>query len=111
LEHGPIGIWAHLKPVLSFVRDQYPAIRHLTFWSDGPSSQYKQKGNFFRLCSDPFSAGSLADMLKSSSFMLVLVCKTISGFPAALRMLFAAYYNLNIAYPSDVAVSMEFRQR
>jgi len=57
LNHGPIGIWAHLKPVLSFIREQYPAVRHLLFWSDGPSSQYKQKGNFFRLCSDPFLAG------------------------------------------------------
>lgn len=56
-EHGPIGIWAHLKPILDFIREQYPAVHHLTFWSDGPSSQYKQKGNFYRLCKDPFLAG------------------------------------------------------
>ena len=57
LEHGPFGIWVHLKPILGFIREQYPAVKHVIFWSDGPTSQYKQKGNFFRICNDPFLAG------------------------------------------------------
>ena len=28
-----------------------------TFWSDGPSTQYKQKNNFARLCTEPFQYG------------------------------------------------------
>lgn len=57
LEHGPIGIWAHLKPVLKLIKDQYAEVKHLIFWSDGPSSQYKQKNNFYRLSLDPFMEG------------------------------------------------------
>lgn len=32
-------------------------MKHLIFWSDGPSSQYKQKNNFCRLSLDPFIEG------------------------------------------------------
>ena len=57
LTHGPVGIWAHLSPVLDCIKKEYPQVKHLTFWSDGPSSQYKQKGNFYRLSTDPFDHG------------------------------------------------------
>jgi len=53
LDHGPAGIWAHLKPILHYIQKEYPTVQHLTFWSDGPSSQYKQKKNFFRFSTDP----------------------------------------------------------
>ena len=57
LIHSPVGIWAHLGPILDCIRKEYPQVKHLTFWSDGPSSQYKQKRNFFRLSTDPFDHG------------------------------------------------------
>ena len=57
LDHGPAGIWAHLKPVVGYIRDNYPDVKHLTFWSDGPTAQYKQKNNFIRLCTEPFEYG------------------------------------------------------
>jgi len=57
LDHGPAGIWAHLKPILHYIQKEYPTVQHLTFWSDGPSSQYKQKKNFFRFSTDPFDEG------------------------------------------------------
>lgn len=46
-EHGPPGIWAHLEPVLDWLRKDYPNIQVLHFFSDGPSTQYKQKKNFY----------------------------------------------------------------
>jgi len=57
LQHGPVGIWAHMKPVLRYIRTEFPQVQNLTFWSDGPSSQYKQKKNFFLLSTVPFAMG------------------------------------------------------
>lgn len=57
LQHGPVGIWAHLKPVLEYIRTEFPQVKNLTFWSDGPSSQYKQKKNFLLLSTVPFAMG------------------------------------------------------
>ena len=57
LDHGPAGIWAHLKPVLSYIQKNHPDVKHVTFWSDGPTTQYKQKNNFIRLCTEPFEYG------------------------------------------------------
>ena len=57
LEHSPVGIWAHLKPVLWYIQHELPYVEHITMWSDGPSTQYKQKNIFFRLCTDPFTYG------------------------------------------------------
>ena len=57
LDHGPCGIWAHLKPVLEYVLETFPQVKHVNFWSDGPTAQYKQKKNFARICADPFKFG------------------------------------------------------
>lgn len=52
--HGPEAIWAHLDPILEHIRSAYPYINTpsytLHFHSDGPTSQYRQKMNFFLLC-------------------------------------------------------------
>lgn len=32
-------------------------MKYVSFWSDGPTAQYKQKKNFARLCADPFKFG------------------------------------------------------
>lgn len=50
LEHGPGGIWAHLDPILEYLKECAPQVSILHFFSDGPSSQYKQKNNFYLLC-------------------------------------------------------------
>lgn len=41
-EHGPAAIWAHLKPILEYLKTKYPDVSTVHFFSDGPSSQYKQ---------------------------------------------------------------------
>lgn len=55
--HDPSAIWAHLYPVLDMVKEKFPLVQRLHFFSDGPATQYKQKGNFFLLCTEPFKRG------------------------------------------------------
>lgn len=45
-EHNPFSIWAHLTPVINTLKYQYPQINKIHFFSDGPSTQYRQKLNF-----------------------------------------------------------------
>ena len=44
---SPAAIWEHLNPVLDHVQATYPDVSVVHFFSDGPCTQYKQKGNFF----------------------------------------------------------------
>lgn len=46
-EHGPEAIWAHLEPILNHIRKEFPTVSAVHFFSDGPTSQYKQKKNFY----------------------------------------------------------------
>ncbi|XP_049886327.1 uncharacterized protein LOC126380771 [Pectinophora gossypiella] len=48
--HDPPAIWAHLLPVLKMIKAKTPTIDTIHFYSDGPSSQYRQKKNFYLLC-------------------------------------------------------------
>ncbi|KAK3085700.1 hypothetical protein FSP39_007459 [Pinctada imbricata] len=45
--HGPAAIWAHLHPVLEWIRSDMPHIDTIHFVSDGPTTQYRTKSNFF----------------------------------------------------------------
>ncbi|KAK3751915.1 hypothetical protein RRG08_047188 [Elysia crispata] len=47
LKHTPSAIWAYLEPILTEVKSKYKIIDVVHFFSDGPSSQYRQKSNFF----------------------------------------------------------------
>ncbi|WAR31462.1 hypothetical protein MAR_034004 [Mya arenaria] len=47
LVHGPEAVWAHLKPILTKIKTKYPKITKLEIFSDGPVTQYRQKGNFY----------------------------------------------------------------
>lgn len=48
LDHGPAAIWAQLEPILKLIKYEY-GIEVVHFFSVGPSSQYKQKKNFYLL--------------------------------------------------------------
>lgn len=50
LEHGPAAIWAHLNPVIEHIKNMHGDVNVLHFFSDGPTSQYRQKGNFYKFC-------------------------------------------------------------
>lgn len=47
IEHGPSAIWAHLNPILKYLKSSYDIVDTLHFFSDGPCSQYRQKKNFY----------------------------------------------------------------
>ncbi|XP_030251615.1 uncharacterized protein LOC115568462 [Sparus aurata] len=59
---GPPAIWQHLHPVLDYLQAQHPQVSVLHFLSDGPCTQYKQRGNFFLFATEldrrGFKAGS-----------------------------------------------------
>lgn len=44
---GPPAIWQHLEPVLDYIQAHHPSVSVVHFFSDGPCTQYRQKGNFF----------------------------------------------------------------
>ena len=58
--HDPSAIWAHLSPIMKKVRQDHPAVDVVYFVSDGPTTQYRCKGNFFLMCTLPFDWGFTA---------------------------------------------------
>ncbi|KAL3283956.1 hypothetical protein HHI36_018124 [Cryptolaemus montrouzieri] len=48
--HNPVSIWAHLHPVISSIKTDYPQTKRVHFFSDGPATQYRQKLNFHFIC-------------------------------------------------------------
>lgn len=46
-DHSPEAIWAHLKPILTHICEKSPEIDTVHVFSDGPTTQYRQKKNFF----------------------------------------------------------------
>lgn len=55
--HDPPAIWAHLRPVLQHLQENNPSARVLHMVSDGPTTQYRSKKNFFLLSTEPFKMG------------------------------------------------------
>lgn len=47
LDHHAAAIWAHLQPIWKIIKETVPGIEILNVQSDGPTSQYKNKSNFF----------------------------------------------------------------
>ncbi|KAI4811884.1 hypothetical protein KUCAC02_014755 [Chaenocephalus aceratus] len=56
-EKGPSAIWAHLSPILDEVKASYPSVEVVHFFSDGPCTQYRQKGNFFLFSTELMNRG------------------------------------------------------
>ncbi|KAK6183523.1 hypothetical protein SNE40_010993 [Patella caerulea] len=57
LQHDPASVWAFLKPVLTEIRNTHPSVNSLEFYSDGPTTQYKQKKNFYLFSTEVFKFG------------------------------------------------------
>jgi hypothetical protein len=56
LKHSPAAIWAHMHPVLDYLRTETNAtVVHII--SDGPTTQYRNKQNFYLLSNKIFSYG------------------------------------------------------
>ena len=48
--HDVIAIWQYIQPVIEFIKDNFTEVHTLHFWIDGPTTQYRNKINFY-LCS------------------------------------------------------------
>lgn len=48
MDHSPSAVWAYLNPVLGEMQRENESLETLHIFSDGPATQYKQKGNFYR---------------------------------------------------------------
>ncbi|XP_041713164.2 uncharacterized protein LOC121546167 [Coregonus clupeaformis] len=57
MRHDPSAIWAHLKKVLPYLKQQNTAATTLHVISDGPTTQYRSKNNFFFLSKVPYELG------------------------------------------------------
>lgn len=49
-EEAPAATWTYVSPILNLVKDSYPKVTMVYFFSDGPCTQYRQKGNFYLSC-------------------------------------------------------------
>jgi hypothetical protein len=47
MDHSPCAVWAYLNPVLDEMQRENETLDTLHIFSDGPATQYKQKGNFY----------------------------------------------------------------
>ncbi|MES9882527.1 MAG: hypothetical protein ABW185_16790 [Sedimenticola sp.] len=56
LQHNPPAIWAHLKPVLRHIQS-ISKVDTIHFISDGPTTQYRSKTNFYMLSTKIFDFG------------------------------------------------------
>ncbi|XP_063737744.1 uncharacterized protein LOC134863258 isoform X1 [Eleginops maclovinus] len=56
LRHDERAVWAHLKPVLDDIQ-RNPRITTVHFMSDGPLTQYRNRKNFYLMCTLPFIRG------------------------------------------------------
>jgi hypothetical protein len=55
--HKVVGIWAHLEPVIKQMKRLNPGLNILHFISDGPTSQYRSKSNFYMFSTKLFDLG------------------------------------------------------
>lgn len=59
-QHDPPAIWAHLHLIFKEIREKFPNVTRLHVFSDGPATQYKQKGNFYMFATQIFQYGFTA---------------------------------------------------
>lgn len=57
LSHGPAGIWAHLKPIIEHLKGKHPQLNQIHVISDGPTTQYRCKNNFYLFATQIFDYG------------------------------------------------------
>ena len=48
-QHSPSAIWAHLSPILKLAKEKVEKLTTVYFVSDGPTTQYRNKENFYLL--------------------------------------------------------------
>ncbi|CAK1591552.1 unnamed protein product [Parnassius mnemosyne] len=56
-QHNPESIWAHLDPVLNYIKTTYTNVNTIHFFSDGPTTQYRQKKKFYLFTQNIYDYG------------------------------------------------------
>jgi hypothetical protein len=56
-KHGPAAIWAHLTPVIQDMKARLPQLANIYFITDGPTTQYRCKDNFYLLATKIYDMG------------------------------------------------------
>jgi hypothetical protein len=54
MRHDPSAIWAHLSKTLAYFLELCPSATAVHLVSDGPTTQYRSKNNFYYLSTLPF---------------------------------------------------------
>ncbi|MGL5028750.1 MAG: hypothetical protein ACRC6C_01280, partial [Wolbachia pipientis] len=49
MRHDPAAIWTHLLPIFTYIKDNFSSVNTIHFLSDSPSTQYRNKNNFYLL--------------------------------------------------------------
>ena len=55
--HDAPAIWAHLEPILEWITKDHPYVKNLIFFSDGPTTQYRNRVNMFLMSDVPMRMG------------------------------------------------------
>ncbi len=58
--HDAPSIWAHLMPILDWIQESCPLVKHLYFLSDGPTTQYRNKTNMYLMSTIPADRGFIS---------------------------------------------------
>lgn len=52
--HDPPAIWCYMRPVLRWIFSDYASVNAVHFISDGPTTQYRNRFNFYLFCTKLF---------------------------------------------------------
>ena len=88
LQHNPASIWAHLEHTLDDIQNKHQQIDTVHFMSDGPTTQYRQKGNFF-LFLDMLSKRNM----KLGRYLLCIMAILLCYQPTITRHMGARFFS------------------
>ena len=83
--HDPIAIWKYLEPLIDYMKESHRHIEVLHFFSDGPTTQYRQNINFFLFCTKIFDIGYQALPGTSGRLVMGRALPTVSEGPSNER--------------------------
>ena len=57
LQNDPAVVWAFMRPILKEMKGKYTTVEYAYAYSDGPTTQYRQKANFYLLSTEIYDLG------------------------------------------------------
>ena len=102
LVHSPGAVWAHVDPILNDIRQKHPGITKVHIFSDGPTSQYRQKGNFYMFCT------KLAKMGFTHAWWNIFEAGHGKGIPDAIGGALKRRADLAVKMGTDITCAIDF---